>query len=44
MTVLLRLSPATIEKAKLLGKEYTGILERLLDLAVNDPETVKKCL
>ena len=44
VTVLLRLSPATIEKAKLLGKEYTGILERLLDLAVNDPETVKKCL
>lgn len=44
VTVLLRLSPATIEKAKLLGKEYTNILERLLDLAVNNPEMVKKCL
>lgn len=43
-TVLLRLSPDTIEKAKLLGKDYTGILEKLLELAINNPEIVKNCL
>lgn len=42
--VSLRLSPATIKRAKLLGKGYTGILSRLLDLAINNPEMVKKCL
>ena len=43
-TVSLRLSPATFEKAKALGKGYTSVLSRLLDLALNDPEMVKKCL
>ena len=43
-TVSLRLSPATFEKARALGKGYTSVLSRLLDLAINDPEMVKKCL
>lgn len=42
--VSLRLSPDTIKRARLLGKGYTGILSRLLDLAINNPEMVKKCL
>lgn len=40
----LRVSPQTMAKAKALGKGYTGILSRLLDLAIDDPEMVKKCL
>lgn len=43
-TVSLRLSPSTFAKAKALGKGYTSVLSRLLDLALNDPEMVKKCL
>jgi len=40
----LRVSPATMNKAKALGKGYTGILSRLLELALEDPEMVRKCL
>ena len=43
-TVSLRLSPDTLKKAKALGKGYTSILSRLLDLAINDTELLKKCL
>lgn len=42
--VSLRLSPDTLAKAKMLGRGYTGVLSRLLDLAINDPAMVKKCL
>ena len=42
--VSLRLSADTIKKAKMLGRGYTGVLSRLLDLAINNPEMVKKCL
>ena len=42
--VSLRLSPDTLKKAKALGKGYTSILSRLLDLAINDTELLKKCL
>lgn len=42
--VSLRLSQATLEKAKALGKGYTSVLSRLLDMALNNPEMVKKCL
>ncbi|MCI6100020.1 MAG: BrnA antitoxin family protein [Selenomonas sp.] len=42
--VSIRVSPDTLEKAKKLGKGYTGVLSRLLDLAINDPEMVAKCL
>lgn len=40
----LRVSPGTMNKAKALGKGYTGILSRLLELALDDPEMVRKCL
>ena len=39
-----RVSPQTMNKAKALGKVYTGILSRLLELALEDPEMVRKCL
>lgn len=42
--VSLRLLPETVRKAKKLGKGYTGVLSRLLDLAIDDPEMVRKCL
>lgn len=42
--VSLRLSPTTLDKAKALGKGYTAVLSRLLDMAINNPEMVKKCL
>ncbi len=43
-TVSLRLSPATLKKARQYGKGYTGFLSRLLDAAINDEELVKKCI
>jgi uncharacterized protein (DUF4415 family) len=43
-TVSIRLSPQTMAKAKALGKGYTSVLSRLLDVAINDDELVKKCL
>ena len=42
--VALRINPATLEKAKATGKGYTGFLSRLLDLAIDDPDLVKKSL
>lgn len=42
--VSLRLSNASLEKARALGKGYTSVLSRLLDMALNNPEMVKKCL
>lgn len=42
--VSLRISPATLEKAKKLGKGYTGILSRILENALNNPEILKQCL
>ena len=43
-TVSLRITPSTLKKAKQYGKGYTGFLSRLLDLAINDEEMVKKCI
>ena len=40
----LRISPDTLEKAKVTGKGYTGFLSRLLDNAINDPQMVAKSL
>jgi len=42
--VALRVSPETLEKAKALGKGYTGFLSRLLDNAINDPTIVAKSI
>ena len=43
-TVSIRLSPQTMRKAKALGKGYTSVLSRILDLALNDEEIIRKCL
>lgn len=42
--VTLRVSPATLAKAKSLGTGYSGVLSRMLDMCLNDPELIKKCL
>ena len=43
-TVTLRVTPATLAKAKALGSGYSGVLARMLDFCLNDPEIIKKCL
>ena len=43
-TISLRISPATLKKAKQYGKGYTGLLSRLLDAAIDDDELVRKCI
>ena len=40
----LRISPATLKKAKQYGKGYTGLLSRLLDAAIDDEDLVRKCI
>lgn len=42
--VALRLSPATIKKAKSLGKGYTSFLSRLIDNAIKDKDLVAQSL
>ncbi len=42
--VTLRLSPGALTKARSLGKGYTSVLSRILEIALNDPELVRKCL
>ena len=43
-TISIRISPATLKKAKQYGKGYTGLLSRLLDAAIDDEELVRKCI
>lgn len=43
-SVTLRLSPATLAKARSLGKGYTSILSRIIENALNDPETLRNSL
>ena len=43
-TISLRISPATLRKAKQYGKGYTGLLSRLLDAAIDDEDLVRKCI
>ena len=43
-TISLRISPATLKKAKQYGKGFTGLLSRLLDAAIDDEELVRKCI
>ena len=43
-TISLRISPATLKKAKQYGKGYTGLLSRLLDAAIDDENLVRRCL
>jgi hypothetical protein len=40
----LRVSPETVQIGKTLGKGWTGIMGRLLDLAVRDPLLLKRAL
>ena len=42
--VAIRLSPATLKKAKAIGKGYTGFLSRLIDNAINDKDMVSRSL
>ena len=43
-TISLRISPETLKKAKQYGKGYTGLLSRLLDIAIDDEDLVRKCI
>lgn len=42
--ITLRLAPQAIKKAKSLGKGYTSILSRILERALDDPETIQRYL
>ena len=43
-TISLRISPATLKKAKQYGKGYTGLLSKLLDEAIDDEGLVRNCI
>ena len=43
-TVSIRLSKNTYDKARTYGKGYTAFLSRLLDVAINDENLVRKCV
>ena len=42
--VAIRIKSKTLEKAKKLGKGYTTILSRMIDLCIDDQELLEKCL
>ncbi len=43
-TVTLRISAQSLQKAKLLGRGYTSILAKVLEHALQSPETLEKSL
>ena len=43
-TVTLRLSPQALKKARSLGKGYTSILSRILESALDNPDTIRRYL
>jgi uncharacterized protein (DUF4415 family) len=43
-TVTIRLSPQALRKARALGKGYTSVLSRILENALEDPDTVGRNL
>lgn len=43
-SVIIKISPSNMKKVKSFGDDYTKILSRLLDMAINDEELVKKCI
>ena len=43
-TVTIRLSPRALMKAKALGKGYTSVLSRILEMALDDNDIIRKCL
>jgi hypothetical protein len=40
----LRVSPKTVQIGESLGKGWTGIMARLLDIAVQEPKLLKRAL
>lgn len=38
--ITLRISPKTLQKAKLLGKGYSGVLSKIIEIAMDNPETL----
>ena len=42
--ITLRLTPQSIQKAKALGKGYSGILSRIIESVLNDPSALNKYL
>ena len=42
--IALRVKTSTLEKAKKLGKGYTSILSKMIDLCIDDKELLQKCL
>ena len=43
-TVTLRLSPQALKKARSLGNGYTSILSRILENALDNPDTIRRYL
>ncbi len=43
-TVSVRLSPQALDKARSLGKGYTSVLSRMLEVALNDKDFIQRCL
>lgn len=43
-TITLRLSPQALKKARSLGKGYTSILSRILESALDNPDTIRRYL
>lgn len=42
--ITLRVSSSTLTKAKALGSGYSGVLSRMLEVCLNDPNMIKRCL
>lgn len=42
--ITLRVSSSTLARAKALGSGYSGVLSRMLDMCLSDPEIIKRCL
>ena len=43
-TITIRLSPQALKKARSLGKGYTSILSRILESALDNPDTIRRYL
>lgn len=42
--ITLRVSSSTLTKARALGSGYSGVLSRMLEVCLNDPNMIKRCL
>lgn len=42
--ITLRVSSSTLTKARALGSGYSGVLSRMLEICLNDPNMIKRCL